>query len=117
MLSEAATKLLEMVPRGQARAIHRKVLAMRLQAEGFPVTDRTISELTDELIQAGYPVASSRAGEGGVFLCETEEERRVYSTMLQNTIIALAKRLRAFDKAAHERLVAQGIFPWVRGAA
>ena len=116
MLSEGATTLLAILPRGEAASIRRSRLADILTMRGIPTTDREISTLTDELIQAGYPVASSRKGRGGVFLCESDDEKRCYARMLESTIVAIARRLRAFDRAAHERLVNQGVFDFVRPA-
>lgn len=115
MLSPAAKALLELLERGRPRAIRRSKLAAWLTAAGHRVTDRGISELTEELIEAGYPVASTRRAPGGVYLCANGQERAEYASMLRDTIIALARRMRQFDAASYETLLAQPVMGFMRG--
>jgi len=110
-VNDALASLLDMLPRGRGRARTRKALAAELGT-----TDREISRLTAELVGAGYPVGTTRRGGGGVFLCENETEKQECAGMYVATIVSLARRLRAFDRAAYERIAGQGLLPFMRDA-
>ena len=114
-LSESARALLEMLLRGKKRARRRRDLARALTAAGHHTDERHVSILTNELIHAGYPVASTRRGGGGVFLCANDAERQEYSAMLSATFTSVADRLRHFNRAAYESVCRQqGVLGFMR---
>jgi hypothetical protein len=81
--------------RGHEQAITEKLLA---QAHGL--NPRVLQEILEHLIvRQERPIASSCRPPMGVFVAQTAEEKAQYALQLENRIIGLARRRRAFTKA------------------
>jgi len=81
---------------GKENAITGKELA-RLLGER---DDRRIRQIIRELIEEGYPIASSVTGTKGYFMTQTFAEKEEYLAVMRSRLIQDALRRRDYKKSA-----------------
>jgi len=90
---------------GHAKAIKGSEIARLLNTDY-----RQVRQIISDLIDEGYPIASSVQKPFGYFLINDPEEAREYRESLRSRIIKLCIRLRGFKQSAGRKLdmVTQG---------
>ena len=85
---------------GKAQALPGKLLAYQCgyDADG---SDRHTRMMIRELIEDGFPVASSTGKLPGFFIADTPEEVKAYAQSLRDRLIEDARRRRDFLRASY----------------
>ena len=79
----------------------------RLLAEGFQTSARGIRQMTAELIEKGYPVATTCNAPFGVYVPVTAAEREEYYNNLKSRALSTLRRMKAFKNASAGEVVAE----------
>jgi|TARA_Y100000310_G_scaffold76450_1_gene72933 hypothetical protein len=91
--------ILSTLKKGRAHALPGKVIAAACRYE--PVgSDRLTRMMIRELIEEGYPIASTTVKPAGFFLAETKEEVERYAQSIRGRLIEDALRRRDFLRAS-----------------
>ncbi|WP_035106737.1 hypothetical protein [Desulfovirgula thermocuniculi] len=99
-LSERERVVLECLPAGHKRAIHKRKLA-----ELAGMSEREVREIIYSLVvNRGVPVGScTEPHSGGYFLIQDEEDLEVATRHLKPRAAAIFRRARALEKIAGDR--------------
>jgi hypothetical protein len=92
---------------GRLSAIRARQIARLLGGEKDPTSVRVRSAITELIEHRGVPIASTIDQPAGYFVATSVAEREAYAAQLKARIYGIARRLRAFDRAAAERILGQ----------
>ena len=91
--------ILLMIGRGRENSLTGIQLAAMVGSDRLG-KDRTFRLLVLELIEEGYPIASTNVRPAGYFMADTPEEVKIYAQSLRSRLIKDAIRRRDFLRAA-----------------
>jgi len=94
---EFKRRLLHQLHQGKAKAYPCRLIAYYCGAN-----DRSVRYMIRDLIEEGYPIASTTGKHPGFFIADTPEEVKGYIEQLTNRIREDALRLKDFKRAARQ---------------
>ena len=113
MLAVLVLGYLRKYARGRAATRTQGRIARDLRDLGLNATTRGVRDAASALVLGGWPIGTSSAKPGGVFLCGTREDYLMAYRNLYKRLVAQAKRARRFKATARAALSGQRTFDFL----
>ena len=91
-------KVLSAIPKGQENAKTQHILAAEVGAH-----PRTVRMHIEQLRREGHEIGSSSAPDGGYYICQTEQERRLFQISMRKRGAAIFSIATKMDNTAKMR--------------
>ena len=93
---EFKSRILHQLGRGQGKSYPCRLIAYYCGSN-----DRSVRYMIRDLIEEGYPIASTTGKHPGFFVADTPEEVKDYAQSLRDRLIEDARRRRDFLRASY----------------